>query len=74
MPPIRLSDDEFDVVMRAARPLAPHRRDSFLVEVANKLGGYKELGVGIVARVCKDLQRRHFDAPDLSHGDYSKHR
>jgi len=74
MPPLRLSDDELDIVMAACRPLAPNRRDSFMTEVANALAGYQELGPGLVSRVCRETQKRHFDAPDLGHGEYSKYR
>jgi hypothetical protein len=27
-----------------------------------------------VARVCRETQRKHFDVPDLGHGDHSKYR
>ena len=48
MPPLRLSDDELDAVMLAARPLRPHDRDAFLQEVANALAGCSEIGPGTV--------------------------
>jgi len=66
--PLKLNDDELDIVMAACRPIEPYRRDAFMSEVANVLGGYQELGVGLVARVCRDVQRRHFDPPDLGGG------
>jgi hypothetical protein len=74
MPPLKLNDDELDAIMAAARPLALNVRDAFLQEVATTLAGYQELGPGIVHRVCATVQRRHFDAPDLGHGDNSKYR
>jgi len=70
---LKLSDDELDIVMAACRPIEPHRRDAFMNDVATELAGYPELGVGLVARTCRDVQRRHFDVPDLSHDD-SKYR
>jgi hypothetical protein len=74
MPPIiRLSDDELDAVMLAARPLRPHDRDAFLQEVANALAGCSEIGPGTVAKACRAAQRKFFDPPELSH-DVSKYR
>lgn len=64
MPPIRLSDDELTAVMAAARPLPVARRDDFLQAVAAALDG-RELGPGLVHRVCSKIQRRFFDPPDL---------
>jgi hypothetical protein len=66
MPPIHLSDDELDAVMAAARPIAVERRDAFLQDVATLLHGCGEIGPGVVHRICAEVQRRHFDAPDLS--------
>ena len=74
MPPLALSDEQLDIVMAACRPLAPHQRNAFMTDVANALAGHQELGPGVVSRVCRDVQRRHFDAPDLGHGDHSKYR
>jgi hypothetical protein len=37
MTPIRLSDDELDTVLAAARPLDVHHRDAFLREIAARL-------------------------------------
>jgi hypothetical protein len=66
MPPIRLSDDELNVVMAAARPLPVERRDAFLQAVAAELRG-RELGPGIVHRVCAET-RAFFDPPQLAAG------
>jgi hypothetical protein len=72
--PLKLSDAELDVVMRAAAPLPYHTRDAFLQQVASTLARYNgDLGPGVVFRVARDVQRIYFDAPDLTH-DYSKHR
>jgi hypothetical protein len=71
--PLALTDEQLDIVMAACRPLAPHRRDSFVNEVATELARYQELGVGVVHRVCATVQRRHFDPPQLDH-DVSKYR
>jgi hypothetical protein len=65
MQPLRLSDDELDSVMAAARPLPLDLRDHFLHAVASALQG-QEIGPGLVARTCAELQRQFFDPPDFS--------
>jgi hypothetical protein len=37
MGPLKLSDSELDIVLRAAAPLAVENRDAFLREVAERL-------------------------------------
>jgi hypothetical protein len=64
MPPVRLSDEELSAVMTAAQPLEPSARNAFLVDVANALAGCAVIGPGVVHRVCSEIQRRHFDAPE----------
>jgi hypothetical protein len=63
MPPIRLTDEELDAVLAAARPIAVERR-AFLQRVAAELHG-REIGPGLVARTCAALQPEFFDPPDL---------
>jgi hypothetical protein len=65
MPPIRLSDAELDAVMAACRPLQPCDRDLFLKDLAVALAALPMLGPGVVFRTIAEVQRRHFDAPDL---------
>jgi hypothetical protein len=67
--PIRLSDDELDAVMRAAAPLSVERRDAFLQQVAAALSRCGEIGPGVVHRICAEVQRAYFHAPDLSKFD-----
>jgi hypothetical protein len=62
---ISLSDDELRAIMAAASPLRPRDRDAFLLDVAAELAKRAELGPGIVARLARELQRRHFDPPNL---------
>jgi hypothetical protein len=62
---IRLSDSELQAVMDAAAPLEPRMRDAFLRSVAHALTG-REVGPGLVARTCREVQREFFDPPDLS--------
>jgi hypothetical protein len=71
--PLRLSDAELDIVMAAARPIRPHARDAFLQHVADQLSTCPEIGPGIVAKACREAQRKFFDPPELSH-DSSKYR
>jgi hypothetical protein len=72
---VKLSDSELDAVMAAARPISVDRRDAFLQAVAASLGAGRELGPGVVHRVCAEVQRQHFDPPDFSHaGSVSKYR
>lgn len=48
MPIVRLTDDELDAIMSAARPLEASRRDAFLQHVASSLKHRGELGPGVV--------------------------
>ena len=54
--PVHLSDSELDAVMAAAQPLEPSRRDAFLQQVAAQLQG-RQIGPGLVHRVCAEVQR-----------------
>jgi hypothetical protein len=65
--PVRLTDDELSTVMAAARPLDVARRDAFLQQVASALQSCREVGPGVVARTCAELQRQFFDPPEVSH-------
>jgi hypothetical protein len=67
MPPIRLTDEQMDAVLAAARPLRVVDRDAFLQDVAAALQGRPELGDGAVYRVLAEVQRRHHDPPQLDH-------
>jgi hypothetical protein len=68
--PLALSDIELDIVMRLAGPLQPADRAAFLEAVAARLAGHQgELGEGLVARTCRELQREFWDPPDLSTGN-----
>jgi hypothetical protein len=61
--PLRLTDGQLDIVMRAAAPLAPSDRRLFLRAVADALQDVAELGDGLVSRVCAEQQRRWFTPP-----------
>jgi hypothetical protein len=52
MTPMKLTDTELDIVMRAAQPLAVNDRDPFLQAVASRLAGLSERGDGIRDRAA----------------------
>jgi hypothetical protein len=64
---ISLSDDSelTTIILAAAAPLRPADRELFLFDVMTELEKRGELGPGIVARVCREQQRRFFDPPQL---------
>ena len=63
---LSLSDAELEAVMAAAGPLDRQRRDLFLQEVAAELRRFLKPAPGLVGRVCREIQRRHFDPPMLN--------
>jgi hypothetical protein len=63
MSPRALSDDEREIVFTAAQPINRARRDAFFAYVAEELGKLAIIGLGNVARVCREVQARHFDPP-----------
>ena len=65
--PIRLSDSQLDAVFDAARPLAVASRDAFLLDLATALQGQDNLGDGTIFRLIREVQRRHWDPPQLDH-------
>jgi hypothetical protein len=67
--PIALSDSELDLVMNAARPLAPRDRDKFLRHIAQVIAALPERGDGAVYRAITSVWRQHYDAPDLRTGE-----
>ena len=66
--PLSLTDDELQIILTSAAPIPIADRAGFLEAVATRLqqtGG--ELGVGLVSRICAELQRQHFHPPSLNH-------
>jgi hypothetical protein len=61
-----LSDAELEVVMFFARPMAPDERSRFLAELAERVAGAGEVGLGLVNRICRELQPRHLTPPDTA--------
>jgi len=68
-PPLALSDAQIAAIMGLVRPLQPHQRSLFLEMLAAKLNSRREIGDGEVYRVCRELQREHFDPPQFVSGD-----
>jgi hypothetical protein len=66
--PLALSDAQLDIVFRLAAPLLAADRSAFLEDVARALGGLPEVGDGIVARTCVQVQRKYWRPPELGHG------
>ena len=59
---LSLTDDQLATVMNAAEPLLPADRSRFLQAVATALDG-QEIGDGVVARTCREIQSRYFHPP-----------
>jgi hypothetical protein len=62
MTPLPLTDDQLATIQRAAAPIAAPDRVAFLAAVAQALQG-REIGDGVVARVCAEQQRKWFTPP-----------
>jgi hypothetical protein len=74
MPPLALTDDDLDAIMRAATPLQPHQRDGFLRDIADEISKLPAVGPGSLHRVIMIVQRRHYDPPDFRSGPAGKYR
>jgi hypothetical protein len=61
--PLSLSDEQLDALLRAAEPLQPGDRTSFLEAVAAKLQG-QPLGDGVVFRAIRETQGRFLNPPE----------
>ena len=55
--PMHLSDEEVDVLLGLAEPIAYGRRDEFLQAVAATLASCPQVGPGEVYRRARELQR-----------------
>ena len=56
---LRLTDQDFERLMQAARPLQVSDRDAFLKDVAAELGRYEVVGPGLLHRVISEVQPRY---------------
>ena len=72
---LRFTDDQLEIIQRAALPLNPRDRSAYLLRVAELLGAC-EIGDGAVTRAAARAQREFFDPPQLAHaaGYTSKYR
>jgi hypothetical protein len=72
--PLALTDEQLATIIRIAQALLPRDRSPFLEEVARELHR-KPIGDGKVHRVCRTVQRKYFDPPNLArsngHAKYS---
>jgi hypothetical protein len=57
MPPLSLSDDEYNAVQAAAAPIHPLQRGAFLQALAVELERYPVVGPGVVHRAAAALQK-----------------
>ena len=62
----KLNDHHIEILLSAARPLPPSDHAAFLEEATKALAGCTDLGDGVVARTCREVQRRYWDPPDLT--------
>src|SRR5262245_18524407 len=65
MPPIRLSDEQMSALLAASHPLPPASRSAFLEHCARELVYLPLVGDGALHRVVMQVQRQHFDPPDM---------
>ena len=64
--PLRFSDEQLTQIFRAAAPLTPDQRLAFLEDLASSLRqASRPLGDGLVYRMVREVQRRHFDPPAI---------
>jgi hypothetical protein len=61
-PPLALTDDQLDTIMKHAMPLHPRLRRAFVEHVAVALRGV-EIGDGSLHRACVMVWRQMFDPP-----------
>lgn len=68
----KLSSDQVDAVLRAARPLPPADHAAFLEDVSSALADLDDIGDGVVHRIVRDVQRRFLKppAPRTARGHY----
>ena len=69
LPPIALSEAQMCALLAASHPLPPDCRSAFLEQCARELANVPMVGYGAVHRIIMDVQRRHFDPPDLDKVD-----
>jgi hypothetical protein len=68
---LNVPPDCFDIIQHAMRPLARSQRARFLKQLEENLYG-REVGVGIIGRICAELQKSLMNAPPDSAPPRSK--
>ena len=63
----KLSPDQVDAILQAARPLPPADREAFFADVVEALAQLSELGIGAVYRICREVQRKYIYPPTTKH-------
>ena len=66
MSPIALTDEQLNIVRRAAEPLQPHDRGVFL-QNSGRIAERARIGDGVVARARAEAQARSMRAPDFAY-------
>ena len=61
--PAELTENQLYTILRAMRPLPIADQDRFYDDVVDALAGL-EIGDGVVARICREVQRKYWDPPD----------
>ena len=64
--PVRLTDEQLDVVLATAAPLAPDRRQAFIDQVTIALQDVPVIGSGNLRRAIAEAQREYFDPPHFA--------
>jgi hypothetical protein len=72
--PLGVDDESYQIIMRAAAPLARGLRDLFLEDVASTLHTIGDPGPGALYRLVRELQRKYWDPPiDVGHQRVGKY-
>jgi hypothetical protein len=75
--PLRLSDEEKNLLLALAQPIDQQQRPQFLQEVAQELEAQRQagaVGVGSVHRTARVVQRRYFTPPESTVAGTPVHR
>jgi hypothetical protein len=71
--PSQLSEAQVSQIYRTAGPL--ENPNAFITDVTNALAAFRELGDGLIYRVCRDARMQYWTPPEFpKHQDCSKYR
>jgi hypothetical protein len=65
---LRLTDDDFQRLMQAAKPLPVSDRDRFFNDIAAELGHHEVVGPGLLHRIVTEVQRRYITTRERTPG------